>query len=126
MINRKPRGEVGLDSLAAMARVAATTRPAVADNQQQMRRMVADLCRLLGDRVVETQVAQLPTPDHSTLPPRVQQTLEALLAGDSEKQIARKLQISPHTVHVYVKRLYRHFSVCSRGELLARFIPKSF
>jgi DNA-binding CsgD family transcriptional regulator len=56
------------------------------------------------------------------LSPRQQQTLELLLAGDSEKQIARKLKLSPHTVHVYVKAIYRSFGVNSRAELLARFV----
>jgi DNA-binding NarL/FixJ family response regulator len=54
--------------------------------------------------------------------PRMRQTLRHLLTGDSEKQIASKLEISQHTVHVYVKRLYRHYGVSSRGELLARFV----
>jgi DNA-binding CsgD family transcriptional regulator len=54
--------------------------------------------------------------------PRIRETLRCLLVGDSEKQIAGKLGISQHTVHVYVKRLYRHYDVNSRGELLARFV----
>ncbi|HZZ41624.1 MAG TPA: helix-turn-helix transcriptional regulator [Tepidisphaeraceae bacterium] len=58
----------------------------------------------------------------STMAPRIRETLRHLLIGDSEKQIANKLGISQHTVHVYVKRLYRHYDVNSRGELLARFV----
>jgi DNA-binding CsgD family transcriptional regulator len=58
----------------------------------------------------------------SKLPPRQRQTLDRLLAGDSEKQIAARLQVSKHTVHIYVKSLYRRFGVCSRGELLAQFV----
>jgi len=56
------------------------------------------------------------------LSPRLKQTLNLLLTGDSEKQIARRLSLSQHTVHVYVKALHRGFGVSSRGELLARFI----
>ncbi len=52
------------------------------------------------------------------LSPRLEQTLERLLTGDSEKQIARRLQLSPHTIHDYVKALYRHFDVSSRAELI--------
>lgn len=63
-----------------------------------------------------------PKADHATLPPRMRETLQHLLTGDSEKQIALKLKISQHTVHVYVKRLYRHYGANSRGELLARFV----
>jgi DNA-binding CsgD family transcriptional regulator len=56
--------------------------------------------------------------------PRMRETLDHLLRGDSEKQIANKLGISQHTVHVYVKRLYRHYGASSRGELLARFVAR--
>ena len=42
------------------------------------------------------------------------------LHGDSEKQIAAKLEVSRHTVHDYAKRLYRYFDAASRGELLAK------
>ncbi len=65
------------------------------------------------------------------LAPRLKQTLDLLLQGDSEKQIALALQISPHTVHNYVKALHQRFNVNSRGELLAaankaekRFVPR--
>lgn len=54
-----------------------------------------------------------------TLPPRLRQVLAGLLEGDSEKIIARRLGLSPHTVHEHVKRLHRRFNVQSRAELLA-------
>ncbi|APR84672.1 Transcriptional regulator, LuxR family protein [Minicystis rosea] len=53
------------------------------------------------------------------LAPRLQDTLRALARGQSEKQVAASLGLSPHTVHEYVKALYRHFGVQSRSELLA-------
>lgn len=56
----------------------------------------------------------------SDLPPRLQETLRHLLNGDSEKQVAIKMQLSRHTVHVYVKALYKRFDVNSRAELLSR------
>lgn len=56
------------------------------------------------------------------LSPRLKQTLERLLHGDSEKEIASHLTLSLATVHQYVTALYRHFGVSSRAELLARFI----
>jgi DNA-binding CsgD family transcriptional regulator len=65
----------------------------------------------IGEEVVEGK----------SLGPRLRQTLGRLLAGDSEKQIALRLDISRHTVHVYVKNLYRRFEVNSRGELMAKF-----
>ena len=63
------------------------------------------------------------------LAPRLAQTLDELLAGSSEKQIAHKLDLSRHTIHNYVKALHQRFGVSSRGELLARagradFIPR--
>jgi DNA-binding CsgD family transcriptional regulator len=61
--------------------------------------------------------AKDPTAD---LPPRLTQTLAALLDGLSEKQIALKLELSQHTVHNYVKALHQRFEVNSRGELLSK------
>jgi DNA-binding NarL/FixJ family response regulator len=52
---------------------------------------------------------------------RLLQTLCLLLDGLSEKEIAAALQLSPHTVHDYVKSLYRTYRVRSRAELHARF-----
>ena len=60
----------------------------------------------------------------SDLPPRLAQTLAALQAGCSEKEVSVRLGISPHTVHNYVKALHQRLGVTSRGELLAR-APKS-
>jgi DNA-binding CsgD family transcriptional regulator len=52
------------------------------------------------------------------LSPRARETLRHLLTGASEKAIAAAMGLSVHTVHDYVKRLYRHFHVGSRAELL--------
>lgn len=54
------------------------------------------------------------------LPFRLQQVLACLLQGDSEKQIAARLGISPHTVNRHVQRLYQAFGVHSRAQLLYR------
>jgi DNA-binding CsgD family transcriptional regulator len=56
----------------------------------------------------------------SALPPRLSQTLDELLQGRSEKEIALRLELSRHTIHNYVKALHQRFGVSSRGELLAR------
>ena len=42
--------------------------------------------------------------------PRLRQVLHGLLRGLSEKQVARELNISRHTVHVHVTSLYRRYS----------------
>ena len=49
------------------------------------------------------------------------ETLQLLLAGDSEKEVAAKLNLSIHTVHDYVKTLYTHFGVSSRSDLLIKW-----
>ena len=55
---------------------------------------------------------------------RLRQTLHGLLAGQSEKEIARDLQVSTATVHHYVAELYRHFRVHSARELMAVLLPR--
>ena len=103
-------------NVGSMARVMRRLPPAGKDALAHRRQMVAEFCRLLGSR--------FSAPVHLTggLRARHAQTLERLLEGDSEKQIARRLGVSQNTVHVYVTFLYRHFDVSSRGELLARFV----
>lgn len=56
------------------------------------------------------------------LTPRGRTVLRLLLEGMTEKQIAHHLRLSRHTVHDYVKAIYRHFSVTSRTDLLRRFM----
>jgi DNA-binding CsgD family transcriptional regulator len=73
--------------------------------------------------MVGRQLSRHPAPPQPKLSPRLRQTLDRLLAGDSEKQVAALLSISRPTVHQYVTNLYRHYDVNSRAELLAHFIP---
>ena len=111
--------------LSALLRAARTARPLDnAGTAHAQRKEIADFCRYLGARLKgELNFGAPPAlPAGLKLSPRMKQTLERLLAGDSEKQIAAKLEVSPHTVHVYVKSLYHEFEVCSRSELLARFV----
>jgi DNA-binding NarL/FixJ family response regulator len=56
------------------------------------------------------------------LSPRLRETLDCLLSGSSEKSIAQQLSLSPHTVHGYVKLIYRHFKVKSRAQLLSQWV----
>lgn len=55
---------------------------------------------------------------------RQSDVLQLLLRGMSEKEVARQLGVSTHTVHTHVKKLYAEFGVSSRGELLARFVDQ--
>lgn len=63
-------------------------------------------------------------PNRQGLSPRLLQVLDRMLQGDSERQAAIFLGLHPTTVHDYVKRLYRHFDVNSRAELLAYFLKR--
>ncbi|MGC4030447.1 MAG: helix-turn-helix transcriptional regulator [Tepidisphaeraceae bacterium] len=44
--------------------------------------------------------------------------LDLLLTGLPEKEIAVRLNRSTHTIHAHVKRVYRHYGVRSRSELI--------
>ena len=101
----------------AMARVVRALPPATPNAVAHKRQLVAEFCKVLGAQF------SAPKPDPTAgLSPRHVQTLQRLLEGDSEKQIAFRLKVSPNTVHVYVKALYRRFNASSRGELLAQFV----
>ena len=65
-------------------------------------------------------------PSPAELPPRMREVLACLLEGDSDKQAARRLRMSPYTVNQYVKAIYTHFAVNSRPELLARWIRRGW
>jgi DNA-binding CsgD family transcriptional regulator len=95
--------------------------PQVSDTVQRRRKMVAMFCKMLGDQTAE---GKSPDIDGPPLAPRQRQTLELLLSGNAEKEIAARLAISRHTVHVYVKSLYKRFGVSSRAELLARWVQR--
>ena len=114
-----PRGRLG--DLASLLHFVCTVQspPTDADGRRQA---LADVCRGIA---VELGTLQPKPQTDPELPRRLRETLECLLLGDSEKQVAAKLGLSPHTVHIHVKRLYRHFDVSSRGELLAKCLRRS-
>ena len=85
-----------------------------------MRLLHGELGRHLG-----AALATLDDPSPADLTPRLRRTLDCLLEGDGEKQVAARLGVSTLTVHDYVKGLYRHFGVASRPELLAYFLRRS-
>ena len=61
--------------------------------------------------------------DKLPLSPAERRVLDSLLLGLSEKEVATRLDISPNTVHCHVGKIYKAVGVCSRSELLARFVP---
>lgn len=56
------------------------------------------------------------------LSPALRRTLQWLLKGRSEKQIAASCRISQHTIHDHVKEIYRRWEVSSRAELLSKVL----
>src|SRR4051812_25654327 len=97
-----------LGNFSALANVVRSLPNPPTDAIAHKRKLVAEFCQVLG--------AEYSCPTGLAIPglaPRHRQTLERLLAGDSEKQIALKLGVSRNTVHVYVTALYRHFDVNS-------------
>lgn len=71
----------------------------------------------------EARVADIVGGSRDGLTPRMRQTLDLLLTGLSEKEAARELRLSPNTVHVHVRSLYRHYNVNTRAELMAKLLP---
>jgi DNA-binding NarL/FixJ family response regulator len=98
---------------------------ATGDPAEKQRRLLANVVRMIGEEIHgQPPRVTLLQAELNRLPPRLQQTMRSLLAGDSEKQAAAKMGVSPHTVHVYVKTLYRRYNVSSRGELLSKWVKK--
>ena len=96
------------------------------DSAAKKRRLLADVIRMVGERMHgQPPRKSLLEAELNRLPPRLRQTMHSLLAGDSEKQAAAKMGVSPHTVHVYVKTLYRRYNVSSRGELLSKWVMQN-
>jgi DNA-binding CsgD family transcriptional regulator len=90
-----------------------------ARQQRLLRFFHAELGRLIGGPLVSAT-----EPGVERLSRRLHETLACLLEGDSEKQVAARLSLSPTTVHQYVTTLYRHFGVGSRAQLLAHVMKR--
>lgn len=85
------------------------------------------LLKLLHDEIAPLVGMRLATEEHvcrDGLSKRLRETLSLLLEGQSEKQVASVLGLGTRTVHDYVSRLYEHFHVSSRAELLAYFVRR--
>lgn len=87
------------------------------------KRQLAFLHGLVGP-LVGTELATEHQHSVHGLTPQLRATLTRLLAGDSEKKIAAHLGIREATANEYVGKLYRHFGVHSRAELMAYFIRR--
>ncbi len=56
---------------------------------------------------------------------RQREILGHILDGLAERDIAKALHRSVHTVHTHVRQIYSAFDVSSRGELMALFVDKA-
>lgn len=65
------------------------------------------------------QLAQATAIDH-WLTPRERQVVALVLRGKSNKEIARKLGISAHTVGAHLKRVYARVNAHNRSQLALR------
>jgi len=88
------------------------------DFSSRERRLAAFFHTELGRLIGRALVSGI-EPGLGSMSPRLRETLECLLEGDSEKQVAARLGLSVSTVHQYVTTLYRRFGVRSRAELMA-------
>jgi LuxR family transcriptional regulator, maltose regulon positive regulatory protein len=66
-----------------------------------------------GGRGTQTRPAVV---DHAGLSPRELEVLSRIAAGDSNKLIARALELSPHTVKRHVANILDKLGMRSRGE----------
>lgn len=71
-------------------------------------------------------LARFTEPSPAGLAPRARQVLRCLLEGDSDKQVGLRLGLPRHTVNQYAKRVFAHFGVGSRAELLARWVRRGW
>ena len=88
-------------------------RPFTEREQAIVTLLCKEIRNMLGSRLRPACAVTLPS-----LSPRLQHTLQLLNQGLTEKEIAAQLGISPHTLHDYVKVLYRRFGVSSRVQLM--------
>ncbi len=55
---------------------------------------------------------------------REREILDLLVEGRANKEIADRLDVSVHTVRMFIRRIYKKMHVHSRGEAVARFLKK--
>jgi DNA-binding CsgD family transcriptional regulator len=91
----------------------------------QWQSRLVELCYDEIGRLEGTVLATSRDPSVSGLSPRLRQVLDALLEGDSEKQVGRRLGLRPDTVREYVLAIYRRFGAHTRAELMAHFVRRS-
>jgi DNA-binding NarL/FixJ family response regulator len=79
----------------------------------------APLAALIAEVAHRGGVEVIPAPAVDGLTPREREILTRVVAGESNRDIATALFISPKTVSVHVSALLRKFGVSGRGDLSA-------
>jgi DNA-binding CsgD family transcriptional regulator len=74
----------------------------------------------LWDQLAEFSVGD----SDAALTPAERRVLLALLDGQTEKEIAQRLDQSPNTTHFHVKSIYAKFGVRNRATLTALWLGK--
>ena len=92
-------------------------RPFAARERQLVHFVHRELKPSMGKRLATCRGRQA-----RPLSPRLRTTLDLLLLGRSEKQIADQCGLAQSTVHEYVTALYRRYRVSGRAELMALFL----
>jgi len=79
----------------------------------------------MSTSLLQEELLEPPVTLKAPLSPRQRNTLNRLLEGESEKEVAKEMGLSHHTVHIYVKQLYRYYGVRSRAELQSWFYKRA-
>jgi DNA-binding NarL/FixJ family response regulator len=75
-------------------------------------------------RARHLEPAAPPPPDGTPLSAREREVLQRLAAGDSNKAIARALDLSPHTVKRHVANILDKLDLRSRGQAAAWWLTR--
>lgn len=78
----------------------------------------------IGPEIHDASTDRLERPGRpaETISAAENRVLVQMLDGHSEKEIARRLHLSPHTVHNHIRRIYDVLQISSRAELLRLFV----
>ena len=72
-----------------------------------------------GGIAFHLESSEVPTQTAAPLTGRARHIIAAIASGETNKEIAHQLRISPKTVEWDIARLYARFGVRSRAELVA-------
>lgn len=80
----------------------------------------APMSPVVARHVIEEFQEVKTTRDSSALTKREKEVLQGIASGLSEKKLAEEMNVSPHTVHTHIKKIYRKLQVGSRAEAVLK------